>query len=83
MGIDHTQWLTLAVSFGGMFGMDAAYAVYTKHIMKHRHGRAAAWASVITLFNGIVVLAYVANPYMLLAACAGAVAGTFVGSRYL
>ena len=81
--IDPNQWLTVGASFGGMFGMDLAYAVYTKHIMKRRHGLAAAWASVITLFNGIVVLAYVSNPYMLLAACAGASAGTFVGSRYL
>jgi uncharacterized membrane protein YdjX (TVP38/TMEM64 family) len=75
--------LALAVAFGGMFGMDVAYAVYTKHIVGRRHYRAAAWAAAITFFNGVVVLAFVANPYMLLAACAGAAAGTVVGSKYL
>lgn len=75
--------LSVAMAFGGMFGMDAAYAVYTKHIVARRHYRASGWAAVITFFNGVVVLAYVSNPYMLLAACAGAAAGTFVGSRYL
>lgn len=74
------QYLTV---FLLMVALDFVWARYTLAIQRRAHVCAAATAGVIFLLNGVVTVAYVGDYWVLLPAIAGAVVGTYIGSRFV
>ncbi len=65
-------------AFALMFFLDIWWALYTQAMVASRPLLASTWATAIQLFNGALVLKYTDDPYLLIPACAGAFAGTWV-----
>lgn len=70
------------LSFFGMLGVDFLYAEYTKAAADRRTAMACVTAGAMLIFNALVVSLYVANPWTMIAAAAGAVVGTYISMRY-
>lgn len=68
-------------AFLAMLVLDVAYARYTLATAALSTMRASCWASLITVCNGVVVLSYVHDWRTLVAAVAGAFAGTYIAAR--
>lgn len=70
-----------AVVFALMVALDFVWARYTIALQTQKHGRASLHAGLIFMLNGVVTLAYVGSPLLLVPAVLGAVLGTYAGSR--
>jgi hypothetical protein len=72
------DWLLM---FLAMVIVDFIYAHYTKAASAHRAYAAANWAASMPFVNGLVVLLYVGDPWLLIPCAAGAWVGTFFSMR--
>lgn len=68
-------------SFVGMTVLDFVWAKYTLSVAKRRPAIGGGYAVAIMVFNGLVTLAYVGDPRLLIPAALGAFVGTYVGVR--
>lgn len=66
------------LAFALMFALDIVWALYTKSMVANKPVSASAYAAAIQLFAGAVVLEYTKDPVLLIPACVGAFAGTYV-----
>lgn len=69
------SWLS---AFAVMFALDVVWALYTISMVAKQTVRASTYAALIQTLTGSLVLAYTHEPVLLVPACAGAFAGTFV-----
>lgn len=72
-------WYVIAC-FVAMAALDFVWARYTASIAEKRRVPAALYASLITLFNGTLILS-LKNPWMMIPAVLGAFVGTFFGVK--
>ena len=70
-------WTPSAIVFASMFVLDFVWTHYTKAIQNHLPFPAASWAVAITGLNGLAQIGYVADPWLLIPAAAGAFGGTY------
>lgn len=73
-------WHALGV-FATMFLLDYAWAYYTRAVTAGRSLASANYATFITVLNGIGAVAFVSDPWLLIAGAAGAWAGTYSGIK--
>jgi presenilin-like A22 family membrane protease len=73
------DWLLM---FCAMVVVDFIYAHYTKAASAHRALSAANWAASMPYVNGLVVLLYVNDPWLLIPCSAGAWMGTWLSMRW-
>ena len=67
--------------FAAMFALDLVWVFYTRAAVVKQALLASCWASAIMLLNGMVVLGFVSNKWMLVPAILGAFAGTFAAIK--
>lgn len=71
---------------GVFFGTVLLDFVWTKYIERTANGTALAaalWAMPVVALGGVMAVAYVHNPVLILAATMGAFTGTYVTKRWL
>lgn len=68
--------------FFSMFVVDVLYAVYLKSIENNRPVFASMMATIVFFVASIATIGYVDNHWLLIPACLGAFAGTYVGVKY-
>ena len=73
--------IEVLLAFFGMVALDFVWARYTITLIKKHHAVSGTYAAIIMLLNGVVVVTYVSNPWMILPAAAGAFVGTFIGGK--
>ena len=61
--------------------LDLLWVVYTQAVMRGSKGSAAGTAAILYAASGVVTLAYVADPGVLVAGTLGAFAGTYVAVK--
>lgn len=71
-------WLLCLVVFFGMVIVDFAYAEYTKAASDRKKVASSSWASLLVVFNGIVVSSFVGDLTLLIPTAAGAWVGTYL-----
>ena len=74
-------WLHALTVFSAMAALDFVWVKYTHATQRHQAYRASAYAGVILLFNGTVVIGYTEHNWMLAPAILGAVIGTFAAMK--
>lgn len=73
-----TRWFLV---FGAVALMDSAWALYTLHVSRRNAAAAAMWSAMIILLSGFAAVSYVADHWLLTAAMAGALVGTYFTVR--
>ena len=73
--------IEILLAFFGMVALDFVWARYTITLIKKHNAISGGYAATIMLLNGIVVVTYVHNPWMILPAAAGAFIGTYLGGK--
>jgi hypothetical protein len=68
--------------FLAMFALDFIWARYTAAMVDKRPHLASVYAVGIVATNGVVVVSYTSDPWMLLPAALGAYAGTWAAVRW-
>lgn len=74
--------LEAALVFVSMFVVDIFYAIYLKSIENNKPLHASSMATVVFFIASIATIGYVDNHWLLIPACLGAFAGTWVGVKY-
>lgn len=69
-------------AFFAMFFTDVLYAYYIQAVQNTQALRASAWAAILYVLGGVVVIGYINNPWILIPSVLGAFAGTYVGVKY-
>jgi uncharacterized membrane protein YfcA len=80
-----TKGLTMieaVLVFVSMFVVDIFYAIYLKSIENNKAIHASSMATIVFFIASIATIGYVDNHWLLLPACLGAFAGTWVGVKY-
>lgn len=72
------SWL---VVFAVCAAMDFAWAVYIRHTADSHAFLSASWAVMVFLLGAIGIIAYTENHWLLIPACAGCFAGTYLAVR--
>lgn len=67
--------------FLALFALDFVWAKYTHALAAHQAIPASAYASGIILLNGVAVIGYTSDPWLLLPAILGAFAGTYAAIK--
>jgi hypothetical protein len=62
--------------------IDIVYIFYLKYVAQNKINKASAWASVVTLLNGIIIINYSSDIYSVLSAMIGAYVGTFISMKF-
>ena len=75
------MFLDMMVTFLGMIALDFIWGFYTRRITEGRALHASLYALFITALNGIVVINFVREPALLVAAMAGAFIGTYLSVK--
>jgi len=70
------------IVFLSMFVVDVLYAIYLKSIENNKPLFASFMATIVFFVASIATIGYVDNHWLLIPACAGAFAGTWVGVKY-
>ena len=65
-----------------MFVVDIFYAIYLKNIENNKPFHASFMASIVFFVASIATIGYIDNHWLLIPACLGAFAGTWVGVLY-
>lgn len=73
--------IEILTAFFGMMILDIAFALYVIAAAANKAHIASLWAVLILLLNGVVILAYIDNNWMLVPAGAGAYVGTFIAIK--
>lgn len=73
--------LNAIVIFALLFVLDFVWALYTRAIQADHAGMASGTAAFIFLLNGLATVSYVAEPWLLGFAMAGAFAGTYAAMK--
>jgi hypothetical protein len=71
-----------AITFFAVFFVDIFYTRYLKAINENAALPASFWGAVVWLIGSLAVIEYTANHWLLIPACAGAFAGTYVGIKF-
>ena len=69
-------------AFCVMFALDFVWARYTAAMVEKHAAYAGLYGAGIVVLNGFVTLLYVATPVLLIPACLGAFAGTYIAIRW-
>lgn len=64
--------------FAATFVYDAIFACWSEAVARKEPGFAAAYAAGIMLCSGFVTVNFVQDPWLLIPACSGAFAGTYI-----
>lgn len=70
------------IIFFSIVCIDIIYVFYLKHVARNNVARASAWASLITLFNGIAIVNYSYDVFSIVSAMLGAFIGTSISMKY-
>jgi uncharacterized membrane protein YfcA len=62
--------------------VDFMWALYIKHTAISNPLTASVYSSIITLIGGVVTLAYISDPKMLIPAVLGAFVGTYLSIKF-
>jgi uncharacterized membrane protein YfcA len=73
------EWIT---TFIALMLMDICWVLCVRNTKDGADVKAASWAVVLFLTGAAGVIAYTANRWLLIPACAGTFAGTYVGVRF-
>lgn len=73
--------LSYILTFILVFVVDIIYTYYLKAINENHALVAGFWGAVCWLIGSLAVIEYTANHWLLIPACAGAFAGTWVGIK--
>jgi hypothetical protein len=73
--------LQALIVFSAMVAVDYFFGKYTIAAAAREPGRASFWAVGIIFANSIVVIEYVGNHWLILAAAAGSALGTYLSVR--
>jgi hypothetical protein len=72
----------ILLTFGGMVVLDFVWARYTVTVTQRLPIKSGSYAALIMVLNGTVTLTYVHDPWMILAAAAGAFVGTYLAGKW-
>jgi len=70
------------IVFLSMFVVDVFYAIYLKSIENNKPIFASFMATIVFFVASIATIGYIDNHLLLIPACLGAFAGTWVGVKY-
>lgn len=71
-------WL---IAFATLVALDLAWAVYTASVSDGSHpAKPAAWAVLLYALGGVATIGWTQDHWLLVPACAGAFAGTYIGA---
>ena len=70
------------IVFLSMFIVDVLYAIYLKSIENNKPIFASFMAMIVFFVASIATIGYVDNHWLLIPACIGAFAGTWVGVKF-
>jgi uncharacterized membrane protein YfcA len=70
------------IVFLSMFVVDVFYAIYLKSIENNKPIFASFMATIVFFVASIATIGYIDNHWLLVPACLGAFAGTWVGVMY-
>jgi len=74
--------LEYIIVFLSMFVVDVFYAIYLKSIENNKPIFASFMAMIVFFVASIATIGYIDNHWLLIPACLGAFAGTWVGVKY-
>jgi len=74
--------LEYVIVFLSMFVVDVFYAIYLKSIENNKPIFASFMAMIVFFVASIATIGYIDNHWLLVPACLGAFAGTWVGVMY-
>jgi xanthine/uracil permease len=74
--------LNYLIIFVSLVLIDIVYIFYLKYVAQNKINKASAWASVVTLLNGIIIINYSSDIYSVLSAMIGAYVGTFISMKF-
>ena len=74
--------LEYIIVFLSMFVVDVFYAIYLKSIENNKPIFASFMATIVFFVASIATIGYIDNHWLLVPACMGAFAGTWVGVMY-
>ena len=69
------------VVFAAVFTLDLVWAVYTLAIADRDAILASSYAGLVIVLSGIAQIGYTKNKWLLIPACIGAFAGTYIAVR--
>lgn len=70
------------LTFFAIFFVDIFYTYYLKAINDNAALKASLWGVVVWLIGSLAVIEYTINHWLLIPACLGAFAGTYVGIKF-
>jgi hypothetical protein len=70
-------WLT----FFALFFTDVFYTYYLRSVQNNEVLKASAWSVVVFFIAAVAVVNYTTDHWLMIPACFGAFAGTFVGMK--
>ena len=73
--------LSYILTFIAVFFVDIFYTYYLKSVNESKALKASFWGAVVWLIGSLAVIEYTANHWLLIPACIGAFAGTYVGIK--
>ena len=73
--------LSYIITFIAVFFVDIFYTYYIKSVNESKALNASFWGAVVWLIGSLAVIEYTAYHWLLIPACMGAFAGTFVGIK--
>lgn len=62
-----------------LFVLDLAWSFYLNNVKQGNPLSSASWAAFLYILGASATISYVTNPWLLVPACLGAFAGTYVG----
>jgi hypothetical protein len=71
------------VIFCSLLIIDIVYVFYLKYVSDNKIHKACAWASIITLINGVIFINYSVDVFTFISAMAGAYAGTYISMKFI
>lgn len=75
--------MTISLVFLAMTALDFVYAEWAKACADRRPMAASLYAALLILLAGYVTRSYVEDAWMLIPACLGAFAGTWLSVRFV
>ena len=75
------MWLNFAIVFVAMTVVDFLYGRYTIAASDRKAVAASVWGTGIVFANSVVVIEYINNHWMILAAALGSAFGTYISIK--
>lgn len=74
--------LSYILAFFGLIVLDLCWALYTSNVQNKNAVGAASWALALYVIGAFVTIGWMHNHWLLIPACLGSFAGTFIGVKW-